>query len=87
MTNEDREQIALFRYGLISPLLNRQVASATEYLAEVCAKTHDVPYYGRKEFAPKTLQQCCAITVPAALLHLNLKNAQTKVLAVLFRLK
>lgn len=58
MTNEDREQIALFRYGLISPLLNGQISSAQEYLAEICAKTHDVPYYGRKEFAPKTLQQC-----------------------------
>jgi len=57
LTNEDREQIALFRYGLISPLLNGQVSSAQEYLAEICAKAHDVPYYGRKEFAPKTLQQ------------------------------
>lgn len=56
MTNEDREQIALFRYGLIAPLLNGQVASSQEYLAEICGKVHDVPYYGRKEFTPKTIQ-------------------------------
>ena len=55
MTNEDREQIALFRYGLIAPLLNHQVVSKQDYLAETCAKVHNVPYYGRKEFAPKTL--------------------------------
>ena len=56
MTNQDREQIALFRYGLIAPLLNGQVASNQEYLAEVCGKVHEVPYYGRKEFTPKTIQ-------------------------------
>jgi len=56
LTNEDREQIALFRYGLIAPLLNGQVASNQEYLAEICAKVHEVPYYGRKEFTPKTIQ-------------------------------
>ena len=57
MTNEDREQIALFRYGLIAPLLNGQVVSGNNYLAEVCGKVHDVPYYGRKEFTPKTIQE------------------------------
>lgn len=56
MTNEDREQVALFRYGLISPLLNEQVRSKQEYLSDICAKVHEVPYYGRKEFAPKTVQ-------------------------------
>ena len=55
MTNEEREQVALFRYGVIAPLLNHQVASTQNYLSEICAKTHDVPYYGRKEFAPKTV--------------------------------
>lgn len=64
MTNEDREQIALFRYGLIAPLLNGQVPSSQEYLAEICGKVHDVPYYGRKEFTPKTIQCCCALIAP-----------------------
>ena len=56
MTNADREQIALFRYGLIAPLLNDQVHSKQDYLAQSCGKVHEVPYYGRKEFAPKTLE-------------------------------
>ena len=55
MTEKDRDQIALFRYGLIAPILNGQVENQTEYLAEVCSKVHDVPYYGPREFAPKTI--------------------------------
>lgn len=55
MTNQEREQIALFRYALIAPLFNNQVSSQKEYLAEICGKVHDVPYYGRKDFAPKTI--------------------------------
>jgi putative transposase len=49
-----REKIALFRYGLIAPLFNEQVDRAT-YLAEVSAKKHDVPYYGQKAYAAKTI--------------------------------
>jgi len=55
MTEKDREQIALFRYGLIAPILNGQVENQTEYLTGVCSKVHDVPYYGPREFAPKTV--------------------------------
>jgi putative transposase len=55
MTEKDRENIALFRYGLIAPILNGQVSSQKDYLAEICSKVHQVPYYGPKEFAPKTL--------------------------------
>lgn len=54
MTDNDREQIALFRFRLISPVLNGQVKNQTEYLAEVAAKKHDVPYYGVREYSPKT---------------------------------
>ncbi|MDN5301677.1 MAG: putative transposase [Thermoanaerobacteraceae bacterium] len=55
MTEKDRENIALFRYSLIAPILNGQVTSQKDYLAEICSKVHQVPYYGPKEFAPKTL--------------------------------
>ncbi|UOF88943.1 DDE-type integrase/transposase/recombinase [Fodinisporobacter ferrooxydans] len=54
MDEQNRERVALFRYGIIAPLLNEQVDRAT-YLAEVSAKTHEVPYYGSKEFTPKTI--------------------------------
>jgi len=47
MTDNDREKIALFRFALISPILNRQVQNQKECLSEITAKTHNVPYYGR----------------------------------------
>lgn len=55
MTDNDREQIALFRFSLISPILNGQVEKQSEYLAEVAAKKHNVPYYGVREYSPKTI--------------------------------
>lgn len=56
MNDKDRDNIALFRYGLISPILNEQVTNQKDYLAEVSSKIHQVPYYGPKEFAPKTIE-------------------------------
>jgi len=55
MTENDREKIALFRYGLISPILNGQVKNQKEYLKKVAAKTHNVPYYGPRDYVPKTI--------------------------------
>ncbi len=54
MEESMREKIALFRYGLIAPLINGQVDRAT-YLAEVSSKTHQVPLYGEKTYAVKTI--------------------------------
>ncbi len=50
MTDNDREQIALFRYGLIAPILNGQVENQKDYFAKVCGQVHQVPYYGPREF-------------------------------------
>lgn len=57
MQEKDRENIALFRYGLIVPLLNGQVESKKDYLSEICSRVHQVPYYGPKEYAPKTVEE------------------------------
>lgn len=57
MTDNDREQIALFRFSLISPILNGQVKNRKDYLAKITAKKHNVPYYGVKEYVPKTVYQ------------------------------
>ena len=57
MQDKDREAIALFRFGLIAPLLNQQVESKKDYLAEVCSQVHQVPYYGPREYSPKTLEE------------------------------
>jgi len=45
----------LFRYGLIAPLLHG-VEDKADYLAEVSGKVYQVPYYGRTEYSPKTIQ-------------------------------
>jgi transposase InsO family protein len=54
MDEKIREEIALFRYGLLAPLLNEQV-DRKDYLAQVSAKKHPVPHLGEKEFSPKTI--------------------------------
>jgi putative transposase len=57
MLEKDRESIALFRYGLIAPLLNGQVESRKDYLAEICSQIHQVPCRGSKEYRPKTVEK------------------------------
>lgn len=55
MTNEEKQQIALFRYGLIAPIITGSVPNKAEYIRSIAAKVHDVPVYGKKEFSPKTI--------------------------------
>lgn len=56
MNEKEREQVALFRYGLISPILNGQVDQKV-YLTDIGAKIHSVPYYGNRKYAIKTIQE------------------------------
>lgn len=56
MDEHDREEVALFRYGLIAPLLHGSVEDKADYLAEASNKVYQVPYYGSMEYSPKTIQ-------------------------------
>lgn len=56
MTEKEREQIALFRYGLIAPLLNGQV-DPKSYFEELEGKMHSIPYYGERKIAVKTIKE------------------------------
>lgn len=56
MNEKEREQVALFRYGLIAPLFNGQVDSK-EYLNGLQDKVHSVPYYGERKIAEKTMKE------------------------------
>jgi transposase InsO family protein len=56
MNEKTREEIALFRYGLIAPLLNGHVEQK-EYFQQLERKIHQVPYYGERTFAAKTIQE------------------------------
>ncbi|MEK6455854.1 IS481 family transposase [Caldifermentibacillus hisashii] len=56
MTEKEREQVALFRYGIIAPLLNGQVDSK-QYFEELEGKVHSIPYYGERKIAVKTVKE------------------------------
>lgn len=56
MNEKTREAIALFRYGLIAPLLNGQV-EAKKYFQTMEGKVHEIPYYGERKVAAKTMQE------------------------------
>ena len=55
LDNEKREQIALKKFSLISPVLNGQVDNQKEYFIEVTSKAIDMPHYGMRVYSPKTL--------------------------------
>jgi putative transposase len=50
------EQIALFRYGIIAPVLHDSSMGQTRYFKEMAQKVFDVPVYGRKKFNWKTFK-------------------------------
>ena len=56
MNEHDREQVAVFRYGLIAPMLHGSVEDRGEYMAEASGKVYQVPYYGATEYSPKTIR-------------------------------
>lgn len=56
MNDKQRQELALFRFSLIAPLVNGSLdTSVTEYLEKTSAKTYDVPGLGKREFSPRTL--------------------------------
>ncbi len=57
MEEKERESVALFRYGLIAPLINGQEKNQKEYLARIAGEVYQVPYYGRKEYTPKAIER------------------------------
>ena len=54
-TDSVREAVALKKFSLISPILNDQVDNHKKYLEGICKSPIEMPYYGLKMYAPKTL--------------------------------
>lgn len=50
------EQIALFRYGIIAPILHDSSNGQTRYFKQMAQKVFDVPSYGRKQYHWKTFK-------------------------------
>lgn len=51
-----RNGIALKRFSLISPVINRQVENHMAYYVEATKEPVEMPYYGIKRYSPKTLE-------------------------------
>ena len=51
---QQKEQIALFRYSILAPVITGQVKNISEYFRQQACKIHQVPFYGPKEYLPKT---------------------------------
>lgn len=51
-----RSAIALKKFSLISPVINGQVKTHMAYYIETTANPIEMPYYGVKKYAPKTLE-------------------------------
>ena len=55
LEEKTRVAIALKRFSLISPIINGQVTSIGEYSKEVTKTPVEMPHYGLKSYAPKTI--------------------------------
>jgi transposase InsO family protein len=56
MDKKTKERIALFRYGIVAPVVNGSVSNKMEYLRQMAEKEHDVPYWGRKCYKVETFR-------------------------------
>lgn len=55
LDEKTRVAIALKRFSLISPIINGQVANIGDYIAEATKNPIEMPHYGIKKYAPKTI--------------------------------
>lgn len=56
MDEKKRQEIALKRFALISPVINGFEQNAAAYFRSVCEQPIDMPHYGVREYSPKTLR-------------------------------
>lgn len=50
MSRDRKEEIALFRYGLIAPVIHENVRSQAKYFRQISLKEFDVPHIGRRRY-------------------------------------
>lgn len=56
LDDRTRESIALKRFSLISPVINKQVDNNIKYFIEITKEPIEMPYYGIRRYSPKTLE-------------------------------
>jgi transposase InsO family protein len=57
LDEKKRKEIALFKYGLIAPVLVGNVAVQMKYFRQMSQKEHDVPYLGKRRYKPHTFKK------------------------------
>lgn len=57
MTEKKRQDIALFRYGVIAPVLSENVDVQIEYFRKTAEKELPVPHWGKKKYDPYTFKK------------------------------
>ena len=56
MDEDKRKAIALFKYGLIAPVLSGNVKVQMEYFRQAAKKEYDVPYTGKRKYKARTFK-------------------------------
>lgn len=56
MDEKKREEISLFRYGLIAPVIHENVLSQMKYFREISAKEYEVPHTGKRRYRVSALK-------------------------------
>lgn len=56
LDEKTRETIALKKFSLIAPVINGQTDNQKEYFAKLALEPIEMPHYGFKHYAPKTIQ-------------------------------
>jgi len=57
MNEKKKKEIALFKYGLIAPVLVGNVRVQMKYFKQMAQKEHDVPHLGKKKYKPQTFKK------------------------------
>ena len=56
LDDNTRNAIALKKFSLISPILNGQVNNRWEYYVQISSNPIEMPHYGIRKYAPKTIE-------------------------------
>lgn len=51
-----KNAVALKKFSIISPALNKQVTNKIQYFKEVASKPIEMPYIGMRQYSPRTLE-------------------------------
>ena len=56
MDEKTRKEIALFRFGLIAPVLHGNVTAQIQYFREIAQRDHQVPLWGKRRYKAPTFK-------------------------------